>query len=279
MGISPLVVVRVSARGSGCRRAGGRTTVVVTTSCRPGLPQHRGWCYCARDGGVAAGMAAQGRWRWRRHASLVRCNGVVPCRRESGVRSLFEGSAVLFRGCGARVVREWAAQCHGANTSLTAQCHTVAGMTSPGGLVEQRRDMIPRRCQWAAWRGFAFDPGARVVSDQLMLRSGEWVWEWWTHESLKRGGDLPEGTHSPRARRSLARGGVHPSSEVEFRPRGRPALERGRVSPEGASSPRARQSFTRGGRPALEQGGVFVVRRCAPQVRRSFARGVSGPTA
>jgi hypothetical protein len=32
-------------------------------------------------------------------------------------------------------------------------------------------------------------------------------------------------------------------SEVEFHPRGRPALERGGVSPGGASSPRARWSF------------------------------------
>jgi hypothetical protein len=33
----------------------------------------------------------------------------------------FEGSAVLFRGCGVRAVQEWAAQCHEADTGLTAQ--------------------------------------------------------------------------------------------------------------------------------------------------------------
>jgi hypothetical protein len=69
-----------------------------------------------------------------------------------------------------------------------------------------------------------------------MLRSGQWVREKRTRESLKRGGDPPEGAHSPRV-------GVQPSSEAEFRLRGRPTLERGGVSPEGASSPRARQSF------------------------------------
>jgi hypothetical protein len=53
----------------------------------------------------------------------------------------------------------------------------------------------------------------------------------------------------PRARRSFTRGGVQPSSEVEFRPRGRPAPERGRVS---------------------------VVRRWAPRAKRSFARGAPG---
>jgi hypothetical protein len=68
-----------------------------------------------------------------------------------GVRTPFEGSAVLFRGCGARAVLEWVAQCHGADTGLTAQYRTVAGMASPGGLAEQRRDMIPRRVRGVAW--------------------------------------------------------------------------------------------------------------------------------
>jgi hypothetical protein len=45
-----------------------------------------------------AGMAAQD-WRWRRRrALLVQRHGVVPCRRGVGVYTLFEGSAVLFRG-------------------------------------------------------------------------------------------------------------------------------------------------------------------------------------
>jgi hypothetical protein len=52
-----------------------------------------------------------------------------------------------------RAVREWAAQCHGDDTSLTAQCRAVAGMASPGGLAKQRRDMIPRRCQWVGMAG------------------------------------------------------------------------------------------------------------------------------
>jgi hypothetical protein len=29
---------------------------------------------------------------------------------------------------------EWVAQCHGADTGLTAQCRVVAGMASPGGV-------------------------------------------------------------------------------------------------------------------------------------------------
>jgi hypothetical protein len=44
-----------------------------------------------------------------------------------------EGSRVRpapLRGCGALVVQEWVAQCHGADTGLAAQSPTVAGMGS-----------------------------------------------------------------------------------------------------------------------------------------------------
>jgi hypothetical protein len=42
----------------------------------------------------------------------------------------FEGAAGPLRGCGVLVVREWAAQCRGADTGLVAQRPTVAGMGS-----------------------------------------------------------------------------------------------------------------------------------------------------
>jgi hypothetical protein len=54
-----------------------------------------------------------------RRASLVRRHGVVPGERGTGVRPLFEGSDILLQGCGAPAVREWVAQCHGADTGLT----------------------------------------------------------------------------------------------------------------------------------------------------------------
>jgi hypothetical protein len=38
--------------------------------------------------------------------------------------------------------------------------------------VKHRQDMILRRCQRPVWRGFAFDLGARVVSERLMLWPG-----------------------------------------------------------------------------------------------------------
>jgi hypothetical protein len=178
VGASRLTVMHASARGLGLRRAGGRTAASVAMSCRLGLPQRRGWW---RSGG----MATQGPWQWRRHTSLVRRHGVVPCGCETGVRTLFEGSAVLFRGCGVWVVREWVAQCLGADTGLTAQCRTVAGMASPGVLAKQCRDMIPR---WGQRDGMAGIASAGGV-----------------------------GARSPRARRRPARGGVQPSSEAEFR--------------------------------------------------------------
>jgi hypothetical protein len=65
------------------------------------------------------------------------------------VRLPFEGSAVLFRGCGASAVREWVAQCHGVVADPATQCCTVEGMASPGELVEQCQGVIPRRV--VAW--------------------------------------------------------------------------------------------------------------------------------
>jgi hypothetical protein len=66
------------------------------------------------------------------------------------------------------------------------------------------------------WRGFAFDPRARVVPEHLMLWSGEWALGSRAWDGLERGGDSPEGASSPRARRRFARGGVQPSSEEEI---------------------------------------------------------------
>jgi hypothetical protein len=57
------------------------------------------------------------------------------------VRLPFEGSAVLFRGCGAPAVQEWVVQCHGVVADHAAQCRTVAG--SRGAVPE--RDSQARR--------------------------------------------------------------------------------------------------------------------------------------
>jgi hypothetical protein len=47
------------------------------------------------------------------------------------MREGFEGVAGPLRGRGALAVREWAAQCHGADTGHTAQLPAVAGMGFP----------------------------------------------------------------------------------------------------------------------------------------------------
>jgi hypothetical protein len=65
------------------------------------------------------------------------------------VRRPFEGSVVLFRGCGAPAVREWVVQCRGAIADHAAQRRTVAGMAAPRELAEQWRGMIPGRV--VAW--------------------------------------------------------------------------------------------------------------------------------
>jgi hypothetical protein len=141
----------------------------------------------------------------------------------------FKGSAVLLRGCCAPAVREWVAQCHGADPGFTAQCRIVAGMASPGGLAKQRRDMIPRHVRGAVVRGFVSDWGTYGCQSIKFPSRG----------SRYRGGE-PVGASSEaetrlRGRPALEQGGPHP--------RGRLALERGRTSPEGAASPRARRGF------------------------------------
>jgi hypothetical protein len=132
---------------------------------------------------------------------------------------LFEGSPVLLHGCGASAVRRWAAQCHRADPGLTAQCRTVAGMASPGGLAEQRRDMIPRRVRGTAWRGFVFDLGAYMCQNIKCSCRGS-----------RYGGDEP----------------VRASSEAETRSRGYLALERGGVSLVRRCALRAKRNFARG---------------------------------
>jgi hypothetical protein len=134
-------------------------------------------------------------------------------------------------------------------------CRTVAGMASPGELVEQYRGVIPS----APWRGFVFDLG---VCECQCIKC------------------------PCRGSRYGGGGPVRSSSEIEPRSRGRSALNREGASLEGASSPRARRNLTRGGdqppseagphprgRPALERGGVLPVRHRAPRAKRSSARG------
>jgi hypothetical protein len=199
------------ARGCSRREAVRGTAVGVTTSLRPVLStasgmalQCLGW---RRDGGdgCTGPMVTEG----------MRLTG--PMSRRGPVRawnrrpSPFESSAVLFQGCGAPAVREWAAQCRGAYTGLTAQCRTVAGMASPGGLAEQRRDMNPRRvrgmvrtcrCRSIKWPGQGSRYGMACLREPRAKRN------------LTRGGDWPS------SEADLARGGVQPSSEAEPHPRG-----------------------------------------------------------
>jgi hypothetical protein len=64
-----------------------------------------------------------------------------------GGRTPFEGVVVLFRGGDVEAVREWAVQCYGMTPAFPHSTRTATGMVAQCGLVEQRRDMILRRCQ------------------------------------------------------------------------------------------------------------------------------------
>jgi hypothetical protein len=113
----------------------------MAMSCRRVFPQHRGW----RCNG------------WDGRTGLMVTAGMRPTSRHGLVRawnkrsSYFEGSAVLFRGCGIPAIREWVAQRHGPDAGHATQRRTVVGMASPGELAEQRRGVIPRRVRGVAW--------------------------------------------------------------------------------------------------------------------------------
>jgi hypothetical protein len=52
-----------------------------------------------------------------------------------------------FEGCDVEEVREWVAQCYGMTLAIPHSTCTEPGMAVQCGLVEQRRDLILRRCQ------------------------------------------------------------------------------------------------------------------------------------
>jgi hypothetical protein len=113
------------ARGGDARRGaprtgahGGEAGELPAGACPPPLP-------AAVPAPPLLGSGAVRAWLLRRR----RCHAGIPSPRGFG----------YLRICGFATDL----------TGRTAQCHTVAGMASPGGLAKQCRDMIPRRCQWA----------------------------------------------------------------------------------------------------------------------------------
>jgi hypothetical protein len=119
----------------------------------PDAAQQRAWrcpvvsgSHNGRDDAAVPGMAAQ-RQGWPRRTALVRRHGAVLGGRGAGGRTPFKVPLSSFEGCDVEEVRECAAQCRGVDTGLPAQLpHSMAAHR---GLVEQRQDMIPRRCQRA----------------------------------------------------------------------------------------------------------------------------------
>jgi hypothetical protein len=94
-------------------------------------------------------------------------------------------------------LQEWAAQCHGADTGLTAQRSTVAGMGSPRELLEQHRGVIPGRVKVVVRsRG--------VTTLNAHTRGREQV----------HAGALERGGPRPRGRQALERGGPRPTGQL-----------------------------------------------------------------
>jgi rRNA maturation endonuclease Nob1 len=56
-------------------------------------------------------------------------------------------SSSSFKGLNVEEVREWVAQCHGMTLAFPHNTRTASGMAAQCGFVEQRRDVISRRCQ------------------------------------------------------------------------------------------------------------------------------------
>jgi hypothetical protein len=90
----------------------------------PGMAaQGSGWLHSGGDGRTGPEVT----WETRSTGlTSQRC----PAWAWGRCRTLFEGSAALFRGRGAPAIREWVAQCHGVDTGLNTQRRTVAGMAA-----------------------------------------------------------------------------------------------------------------------------------------------------
>jgi hypothetical protein len=139
MGSSCLVVVRTSARGLGWQKAGGRTVAGVAAFRRP-TP------HSARDGAAVPGMAAQRRG-WPHRAEVMektRPAGLTSRHRPARARNRHP---YLFRGFRRPPSRgaTWGRTRVGGTVSRSwhRPCRTAPAQ---GELVEQRRDVIPRRC-------------------------------------------------------------------------------------------------------------------------------------
>jgi hypothetical protein len=192
-----------------------------------------------QDGGTVAGMAAQGQ-KWRRgHALLAWRHDAVSCGCRVGGCTPFRGfHRPLSRGA------TWGRYGSGRHsvTELTPafphSSRTAPGMAAQRGLVEQRRDMIPRRCQRADVAGIRVwqeRPRRARAFNALVggVGAASWVWG-----GLERGGVSPEGASGPRARGRLARGGVRPLSEAEFLRCGAQSSSETEIRPRGTAAVR-----------------------------------------
>jgi hypothetical protein len=106
-------------------------TVAGVAASRPRVPNSAGVVV------AVPGVALQGRgWPHRTDSDGDGAPASLMSRLDP-VESREKGSRVQpgpLRGHGVLAVREWAAQCHRADTGLIAQCPTLAGMGFPKGV-------------------------------------------------------------------------------------------------------------------------------------------------
>jgi hypothetical protein len=222
---SRLVVVRMLARGRSWREAVGCTAAGMAASCRPVLPQRRGWCPRWRRG---SGDGCTGPMVMEETRLTGLTSRRCPGRAGNKCLSPFWGLCRLLSrvrrvgrmGVGSTVSRRWhwpyLTVPHSGGDVLTGR----VGRTAPGydSQVCQRRGADSSLTWVPTGVGTLNAPVGEQVRGQrahgglkraeLRLRG---------RPALERGGTLLEVASSPRARRNFACGGVRPSSEAKSR--------------------------------------------------------------
>jgi hypothetical protein len=209
VGASYLVIIRTSAQElmtEGWRSHSSRCGDVLSSwaPTTPGMVlQCSGWQYSGGDGLTGPELAEGTRSTspTSQHR-LVRARGRRPYPFRGFRRPLSRGAACRLYGSGRHSVTKL-------TPAFRHSSPAVLGMAAWGGLAEQRRDMIPRRCQRAGVMRIHFWPRHPHCTRAFNALVGG------------------VGAGATSSRRRFARGGIRPSGEAEIRPRGRPALERG----------------------------------------------------
>jgi hypothetical protein len=179
--------------------------------------------YSTGDGSTMPGMVAQG-WGWMHRVGGDRedvlCSPHITTLSWASIGSVgvhsTRASSSLFEGCNTEEGRERVAQCQKMSPTTPHNTRIMPVMAAQQRAV--RTAPVPdSQAASGDQRGgdSLFDPGARGVSGNLMLRSGEQVRCCGPRGSLKRGRDLIKGCHALERGGSLPRG-IPPRARWRF---------------------------------------------------------------